>query len=100
MPIYELTLILQADLDEESRNQIIERVMGWVPIAEGVEAPEPKIDHWGRKQLAYPINKTTEGYYVYIETPMDADGISEMERQMTYVDEILRHLVVRQEGQD
>lgn len=98
MPIYELTLILQADLDDQSRDQIIERVMGWIPQPEGEDVPERSVDHWGRRQLAYPINKLTEGYYLYVETPMDAEGISEMETNITYVDEILRHMVVRKEA--
>ncbi len=97
MRLYELTVILQADLDDEARDEIIARVMGWIPQPEGDDVPEPKVDQWGRRQLAYPINKLTEGYYVYVETPMDADGIVELERNMSYVDEILRFLVVRKE---
>ena len=81
MRLYELTLILQADLDDQSRDQLIERVMGWVPQPEGDDLPERSIDHWGRRQLAYPIKKQTEGYYVYVETPMAAEGIDELERQ-------------------
>ncbi len=94
---YELTVILQADLDEESRDELVTRILGWVPQPEGDEVPDPKVDHWGRRQLAYPINKLNEGYYVYVETPMDATGIAELERNMSYVDEILRFLVVRKE---
>lgn len=94
---YELTVIFRADIDEEARNQLIQRVKGWIPQV-GDEPKEPVINEWGRRQLAYPIKKLSEGYYVMFETEMDAAGISELERNMTYVDEILRHLVVRKEG--
>lgn len=94
---YELIVVFRADLEDEARTQLIQRVKDWIPL-EGDDAAEPVISEWGRRQLAYPINKLTEGYYVMYETPMQASGISELEQNMTYVDEILRHLVVRKEG--
>ncbi len=95
---YQVTLVLQADLDEESRGQLLERIFGMMPTVEGDDIPEANVDHWGRRQLAYPINKLNEGYYVQVETPLDGEGIAEFERNLTYVDEILRHLVVVKEG--
>ena len=98
MRIYQVTIVLRSDISEEVRDQILGRVMGWLPKVDGDDVPETKVNHWGRRQLAYPINKLNEGYYVLIETPLDAPGISEFERNLTYVDEILRHLVVLKEG--
>lgn len=92
---YELTVVIRTDIDEKSRDEIIERVVGWIPLADGAE---PEIDRWGRRKLAYPIEKQTEGYYVFITVEMDPDGITELERNILYTDEILRHLVVRKEG--
>ena len=95
---YEMTVVFRADLDQKSRDELIARVAGWIPLPEGDDVPEPKMNHWGRRQLAYPINKFHEGYYVLYETQMEMSGIAEMERNMSYVEEILRHLVVRVEG--
>lgn len=93
---YEFTVIVRSDMDDQARDELIERAIGMIPLPEGSE--EPVIDRWGRRQLAYPINKQTEGYYVYVETAMIPEEIAEMERNLTYIDEILRHLVVRKEG--
>lgn len=94
---YELTIIIRAELDEEARNSLIERVVGWIPLPAGDDVPEPAINQWGRRTLAYPINKQTEGFYVLIESEMEAGRIADLERNITYNDDILRHLVVRKE---
>lgn len=90
---YELTLILRADLEDDTRDQILSRVQGWLPQTAG--GKEPVFKHWGRRQLAYPIRKQSEGYYVLVEAELEAAGIADLERNIIYVDDILRHLVVR-----
>lgn len=95
---YEMTVVLQSDLDQKMREELATRVVGMIPLPAGDDVPEPVVNHWGRRKLAYPINKQSEGYYLYIETQMNSEGISEMERNMSYIEEILRHLVVRKEG--
>ena len=96
MQMYEYTIIVRSDLDGQSRDELIQRIVGMIPLPEGSE--EPKVEIWGRRQLAYPIEKHTEGYYVYIETAMEGSEIAEMERNITYIEEVLRHLGVRKEG--
>lgn len=93
---YEFTVVFRSDMDDQARDELVDRVIGMIPLPEGSEAP--KIDRWGRRQLAYPINKQTEGYYVYTETEMVAEDISEMERNLTYIDEVLRHLIIRKDS--
>ena len=92
---YELTLVLRADLADQERDDIINQVVGWLPIEEGTE---PEIKHWGRKRLAYPINKLEEGYYVLIESQFGTQGLDEVERNISYVEDILRHLLIRKEA--
>lgn len=93
---YEFTVIFRSDMDDQARDELVDRVIGMIPLPEGSE--EPKIDRWGRRQLAYPINKQAEGYYVYVETAMVPEDIAEMERNLTYIEEVLRHLVVRKDA--
>ena len=93
---YEVTVILKPDLEDEARKEILGRVESWLAQDRGDES-ELKADHWGLKILAYPIKKYTEGYYVYYEVSLNPAGISDIERNITYVDEILRHLVVRKD---
>ena len=93
---YEVTVILIAGLEDEAQKEVLGRVEGW--LGEGMaEDEEAKSEHWGQRTLAYPINKQTEGYYVYYEVVLDPVKIGEIERNFTYMDEILRHLVVRKE---
>lgn len=93
---YEVTVIFQPQLDEEARNQLIERVTGWLTHGDGEEA-KPVAHVWGQKKMAYPIRKYTEGYYMFYEANLNPAQVSEVERSMKYVDDILRYLVVRKE---
>jgi small subunit ribosomal protein S6 len=94
---YEVTAILKPDLEDEARTQLIERLAGWLTHGSD-EDDKPKLDHWGKMRLAYPIEKFRDGYYIYFEALLDPSRISEMERDITYLDDVLRHLVVRKEA--
>lgn len=94
---YEVTVIISANLEDEARDQLIERVGGWLKDGRGEDAALT-VNRWGQRQLAYPIKKQTDGYYVLYETELDPTNITEIERNMTFVDDILRHLVVRKES--
>lgn len=93
MPEYELTVVLHPDLDEQGRTELLERVKGWMPTGDG----EIKEDHWGQRKLAYPIKNVTDGYYVLIEAEMDPANLRDLERNILYTEQILRHLVIRKE---
>ncbi|MDX1664211.1 MAG: 30S ribosomal protein S6 [Candidatus Promineifilaceae bacterium] len=93
---YEVTVILKNDLDDESRNALIERVAGWL-TPEGDEAAAPEINHWGRRSLAYEIKGAREGYYVLYQAQLDPAALQTVEQDIQYQDDILRHLVVVQE---
>ncbi|MFQ5398397.1 MAG: 30S ribosomal protein S6 [Anaerolineae bacterium] len=93
---YEVTIILQPQLDEEAREALIQRV-GELLAPEAEEDAKPVVNHWGTRQLAYPIHKFTEGYYVLYETKIAPERVREIERNMQYTEDILRYLVVRKE---
>lgn len=94
---YEVTIIINSNLDDDARNEIIERVEGWLTSGENGEN-KPAIHHWGQRSLAYPINKQTEGYYVHYEVKLDPQTMNNVEREILYLEAILRHLVVRKES--
>lgn len=93
---YEVTIILKPDLEEDARNSLIERVEGLLTHGDG-EAAKPKVNHWGRRSLAYTIKKYREGYYVFYEAMLDPIKVSDVERTILYIDDILRHLFVRKD---
>lgn len=94
---YEVTIIIQPQLADEARAELIERVSNWM-APEAAEENKPVQNHWGMRQLAYPIKKYTEGYYVMYEASIDPSGIAELERNMQYVEDLLRYLIVRKEA--
>ena len=94
---YEVTVIIQPQLEEDERKELIERISELlVPGAK--EEEKPTADEWGMRRLAYPILKFREGYYVLYEGELDAARIPEAERSMQYMEDVLRYLVVRKES--
>jgi small subunit ribosomal protein S6 len=91
---YEVTIVIKTSLDDDARNAIVEQVGGWLNPG-GDEATAPKVNHWGQRSLAYPIEKERDGYYVLYEATIEPEQIKAVERQIMYEEGILRHLVVR-----
>ena len=94
---YEVIVVLKPDIEDEDREKLVERLESWLTHGEN-ESDKPEVNHWGQRTLAYPIQKYQEGYYIFYVTKLDPTRISEMERNMTYQEDLLRHLVVRIES--
>lgn len=94
---YEVTVIVQPNLDESARNDLLERVVGWLTHGEG-EGDKPVANHWGMRQMAYMINKHKQGYYVMYNAKLDPARIGDTEQNLRYVEDLLRFLIVRKEG--
>ena len=93
---YEVTIIIKPNLDDDSRNELIERVGGWLTPDEEA-AHKPVVNQWGQRKLAYPINNYRDGYYVFYDATMEPRRMVDVEREILYVEDILRHLVVRKD---
>jgi small subunit ribosomal protein S6 len=91
MKEYELVFIVHPDLDENAFTDIVDRVKSWI-TEEGGEVE--KIDLWGKRTLAYPIRKQTEGQYVLMETRMEASFGPQLERNLRLLEPVMRYLVV------
>ena len=61
------------------------------------ESDKPLPKHWGLRTMAYTIDDYTDGYYVFYEAQLEPSKITEIERNILYSDEILRHLLVSKE---
>ena len=93
---YELTVVTRADLEESVLNDTLEFLSGLMTEA-GATEEGTTVNTWGQRALAYPIEDHTSGYYVMYEVMLDPQKTSEMERTMSFREEILRHLLVRKE---
>jgi small subunit ribosomal protein S6 len=92
---YELTFILRIDSNEDVTNEMVDEVKGWVE-ADGLGAVN-KVDRWGRRRMAYEIDKQREGYYVLFDAAIDSKNIPELERNLTLTTGVLRYLLVRKD---
>lgn len=91
---YELVFIVRSDLDENAFSEVLNRVQSWITDAGGQVS---KVDLWGKRKLAYPIRKQTEGQYVLMETQMDpAFGVT-LERNLRFLESVLRFLITVKE---
>jgi small subunit ribosomal protein S6 len=87
---YELVCIFQPELDETAFKGAVERVSSWVTEAGG---NVDKLEIWGRRRLAYVIHKQTEGQYVLLNISLDPKAASGLERNIRYLETILRHML-------
>src|SRR5512138_2171342 len=87
---YELVCIIQPELDETAFKGVVDRVSGWINDAGG---SVDKVDVWGRRRLAYQIRKQREGQYVLMNVTLDPTSTSELERNIRFLETILRHML-------
>jgi small subunit ribosomal protein S6 len=88
---YELILVVHPDLDENAFSETVKRVSGWITDSGGAIV---KTDVWGKRQLAYPIRKQTQGQYILLHTQMDPKVGATLERNLRIQESILRFLLV------
>lgn len=93
MRAYELTFIVRPDISDEAVTAAVNQVQQWVTAEGGNEIV--RVDQWGRRRLAYPINDHREGHYVLLEVELAPQTIGEIERNLKLSDAILRYLLVR-----
>ena len=89
---YEVMIILDADLDEETIRSAVER---WLTLIESNGAERGHVDWWGKRRLAYEINRKTDGYYVVFQARSLPPAMVELHRVLSLADEVIRHKVLR-----
>ncbi len=89
---YELTFIVPSDVTEEDLNGVVTQVQGWV---EGSQGKVTKVDHWGRRRLAYNISEYHEGHYVLLNLELEPTATTDLERNLKLSDKVMRYLLVR-----
>jgi len=89
---YELVVILQADLEEAVLDAAVENIETLIKSNNG---DITKIDRWGKRKMAYQINKMSEGYYLYVEFDYSPEEVVNLKRSMGFNEQILRSSVIR-----
>ncbi len=76
---------------------VVERAKGYISRHDGVVG---EVEEWGKRKLAYEIQKQTEAYYYFIQFEGESDCPNELEKRMRIMDNVLRYLVVRKDEND
>lgn len=96
MTNYEVMFILDPAAEDADREAFTERVQTIIAGEEGVVG---KVDVWGMRKLAYPIQKKNEGYYVLIEFQAGTDVPKELDRRLKIADICMRHIIVNKDAE-
>ncbi len=91
---YELAYIADPELEEQALADLEEKVKGWIEAAGG---SAKKFDRWGKRRFAYPIQKKTDGYYVFITAELPPQAGALLERDLSLNEQILRFLITLKE---
>ena len=90
---YETIIIINSNLEEATIKSTIGKITDLMAKHGKVESTE----EWGKKKLAYPIQKQSEGYYVLINFSSNPDFIDELERVYNITDEIIKFIIVKKD---
>ena len=90
--LYELGFVIPSSVPETETQAIIAQVQAWIEERSGAVT---KVDYWGRRRLAYPINDIREGYYVFLHMDYPSTKLGELDNNLRLNERILRHLIVR-----
>ena len=89
---YYLTLILKSDLDEGKRKELLSGVL---KKDTGESGKINKEDLWGNRDLAYPIEKHTKGFYAHYEFSADPAIIPTLDKNLRLEEDIIRYILLR-----
>ena len=92
---YEMTVIVSAKIEDEARNNTIEKVKEYITRFGGTVT---EVDEWGKRRLAYEIQKMREGFYYFVRFEADATCPAEVERRVRIMENVIRYLCVRQDA--
>ena len=89
---YEMMVLVDSDVDERQVPALVEKHLEVITKGGGTV---DNVDFWGRRRLAYDINKKSEGIYVVLELTCTPQTVAEMDRQLNLNESVLRTKVLR-----
>jgi small subunit ribosomal protein S6 len=90
---YEIVFLVHPDQSE----QVPAMVDRYKSVIESDGGSIHRLEDWGRRQLAYPINKVHKAHYVLMNVECSGDALTEIESAFRFNDAVLRHLVIRRD---
>ena len=89
---YEVMIIFDAGLEEDSIRAVLDRATSAITSREGTIV---RTDRWGKRRFAYELKHRLEGYYVLVEANAEPAAVAELDRVLSLADEVVRHKVIR-----
>ena len=91
---YEAVIVISLKLGEEAVNETVKKFNELIEKNATVE----KVDEWGKRRLAYPINKETDAYYVLFDFKSEPEFPAELDRITKITDGVLRSMIIKKEA--
>ena len=91
---YELAVVVSAKIEDEERAAVVDKCKALIERFGGTIT---NVDDWGKKRLAYEIQKMKEGFYYFIQFEAESSAPAEIESRIRIMDNVLRYLVVKNE---
>ena len=95
MAKYELAVVVNAKIEDDARAAVIEKVQNYVTRFGGQISD---VEEWGKKRLAYEVQKMREGFYYFIHFEAETTAPAEIEARLRIMDNVMRFLCVRQDA--
>ncbi|MBR4529698.1 MAG: 30S ribosomal protein S6 [Lachnospiraceae bacterium] len=92
---YELAVVVNAKIDDEARTAVVDKVKA---LIERFGGQITEVEDWGKKRLAYEIDKMNEGFYYFFRFEAEPTAPAEIEKRMRIADNVIRYLCVRNEA--
>lgn len=92
---YELAVVVSAKIEDDERAATLEKVKSYV---ERFGGQITNVDEWGKKRLAYEIQKMKDGFYYFIQFESASEVPGELEQSVRIMENVIRYLCVRQEA--
>ena len=92
---YELCVVVKAKIEDEERAAVVDKAKAIIEKAGGTVT---NVDDWGKKRLAYEIQKMHEAYYYFIQFDAESTVPAEIESRVRIMDNVIRYLCVKQEA--
>ena len=91
---YELAVVVSAKIEDEERAAVVDKCKALIERFGGTIT---NVDEWGKKKLAYEVQKMKEAFYYFIQFEAESSAPAEIESRIRIMDNVLRYLVVKNE---
>ena len=93
MTKYELAVVVSAKIEDDARAAAVDKCKA---LIERFGGQITNVDEWGKKKLAYEIDKMNEGFYYFIQFDAEPTAPADIEKRVRIVDGVIRYLIVKQ----